>query len=186
MRSRHPLVRWATIAAACIVVLLVVVVLAGLPLYVFPPSAPIQKADLVYVIGPPTESRLEMAQRLRAEGYADRILVSVPREGEQSAARQSICRDPDVVCDHPEPFTTKGEAAMLTRHAGPDAHVLVLTFAPHVLRAQYIFHRCYPGDAAVVEVPGALTLSEWAYQYAYQTGGFVKAWLTPCADPDDL
>ncbi|MFH8252089.1 YdcF family protein [Microbacterium sp. B2969] len=185
---RAPTTRVAAIAAGVIVALIGVVALAGLPLYVFPPAEPIGKADLVYVIGPPQKYRVEVERALRAEGVAGHSLYSVPTHGGWSAARLPVCHEEGVDCVHPEPFTTKGEIALLTKYA--PAHdvdrTIILTFTPHVLRTRYILEKCYHGDATVVAVDQHLSLADWIYQYAYQSFALVKAWITPCADSSDL
>lgn len=179
--------RWL-IGVASVIALVGAVALAGLPLYVFPPVENTEAADLVYVIGPPTDARLDEAERLRAAGVASRILVSVPLEGEQSAEELDICGRSYVECRHPEPFTTKGEAAMLREYAaGHDvSETIVITFTPHVARTRYIFERCYGDGTSVVAVEPDRPIWQWAYQYAYQTAAFAKAWLTPCSDESEL
>ncbi|SDH61776.1 hypothetical protein SAMN04489810_3463 [Microbacterium pygmaeum] len=172
--------RWAIAAASAAAVLLVVAG-AGLPAYVFPPTEKVGTADLIYVIGPPTIERIRAAEALRDQGVADRILISVPLEGEQSAKNQSICDEDYVDCVHPKPFTTAGEAGVLNDYA-PGERVVVLTFTPHVARTRYIFDRCYSGQTVVEPVDASLNIVEWAYQYAYQSVAFVKAMVSKCPD----
>lgn len=174
VRKRLGVAALATLAAVA------VVVVAGLPVYVFPYADDVQSADLVYVIGPPAEQRLKAAQRLRDQGVAERILVSVALKGEHSARELKICREPDVICAHPEPFTTAGEAAMLNDYAGANEDVVIITYTPHVARTRFIFERCFDGKTFVDPVRRSLSLTDWGYQYLYQTSGFVKAWVTGC------
>lgn len=174
--------------AGSIVVAAVLFAGAGLPLYVFPPSEEIRHADLIYVIGPPRPERVEVERALRKEGVAARSLYSVSLIGGFTAERMGVCDRPAVACEHPEPYTTKGEAALLTAFA--DEHgidrTVVITFTPHVARTRYIFEKCYEGDVTVVPVDEQLDAMEWIEQYFYQTAAFVKAWLTPCAELSDL
>lgn len=176
--------RWA-IAALATAAALAAIVVAGLPLYVFPPAADVSRADVIFVIGPPTEPRMVQAERLREAGVADRILVSVPTEGPSSAAEFDACPLSYVECASPDPFTTKGEALLLQEYAAQHGiqDAVVITFTPHVARTRYIFDRCFPGDTSVVAVEPDRPFAQWAYQYAYQSAAFVKAWITPCADP---
>lgn len=167
-------------------ILAVAIALAGLPLYVFPPTAEPAPADLVYVIGPPVHTRTDLQARLLDEGLAPRGLISVPPpDGAAPASASDIpaCQDPRIACLTPEPFTTAGEALLLKGYAADQGveRTIVITFTPHVARTRYIFDTCYPGDVTVVAVDPQLTPWEWAYQYAYQTGAFVKAVLAPCA-----
>ena len=183
--DRTPLLpRWLRRSAIAAGILAVAVALAGLPVYVFPPTAEPSPADLVYVIGPPVQSRTELQTRLLDEGLAPRGLISVsPPTGSAAASDVPACRDPRITCLTPEPFTTSGEALLLDRYAADHGvgSTIVITFTPHVARTRYIFGTCYPGEVTVIAVDPHLTPWEWVYQYAYQTGAFVKAIVAPCA-----
>ncbi|KTR96152.1 hypothetical protein NS220_03450 [Microbacterium testaceum] len=174
--------------AAALALTVAVIAVAGLPLYVFPAKGDPSGADLVYVIGPPQQQRLDLAASLRDTDDPAPLLVSVSnsRAGHgdhifnSSALR--VCREHAVTCKTPLPFTTAGEARLLTDYAATHTvgKTVVITFTPHVARTRYIFAKCYAGDVTVVGVDTGLTVFDWAYQYAYQTAGFVKAWFTPC------
>ncbi|WP_288452738.1 YdcF family protein [uncultured Microbacterium sp.] len=175
--------RRVVVIAAIAMGVAVALAVAGLPLYVFPSYSAVARADLVYVIGPPTPARMADAQKLLDEGVASHLLVSVG--GSMPASTVPECTRPDVTCATPEPFTTKGEVALLQAYARDHAaqSVVVLTFTPHVARTRYIFGRCYAGDVTVVPVEERLDFGQWVYQYLYQSTAFVKAWLLPCAEP---
>ena len=179
--------RW-TIAATVGGVALVIWV-AGLPLYVFPPvDDPPQRgerhAEVAFVIGPPTEERIAQAEALQDAGKVDAILISVPAEGEQSGENLRVCSEPNVTCATPSPATTTGEASLLDDYSAdhPADSVIVITFTPHVVRTRFIFERCYVGETIVVASPTRLDLLEWVYQYAYQSAAFVKAAVWSCID----
>lgn len=169
---------------AAIATLLGVTLLAGalaVSAYVFPAAAEVPaRADVIYVIGPPTEGRIALAEQLRRDGVADDILISVPTDGQQSAANLSACQQAYVSCVHPEPFTTAGEMAVLRDEYGPGASAVVITFTPHVSRTRFIADRCAGAQVTVVAVPTSLDLGKWIYQFAYQTGGFAKALVVGC------
>lgn len=183
--------RRTLIAASSVVGMLALIAAAGLPLYVFPPQGEVDRADLIYVIGPPTQPRIDLAERLRADGVADDLLVSVsaPRQEAAGFAATSlpVCEQPATVCRTPDPFTTKGEALLLREYAAqhPVDQTVVITFTPHVARTRYIFDKCYDGEVTVVGVDQRMSLGDWIYQYAYQSAAFVKAWITPCAQLAD-
>lgn len=186
--SPRPLRRRRRAAGLFIGIVAVVVALAvaGLPLYVFPPQGDPRGADLVYVIGPPSVERTSLAEQLRRAPTPLPVLISVSGPGTADArlipAGIPLCHDLGVTCHEPSPFTTMGEARMLRAYA-VSHHVgktVILTFTPHVARTRYIFDKCYGGDVTVVGVDEHLSLLDWAYQYAYQTAAFVKAWATPC------
>lgn len=175
--------RRALLVVAGALGLLVLVAVAGLPLYVFPPRDAVPAdADLVYVIGPPRAPRLAAAEQLLAESAPDRLLVSVSAAGALSASDLPVCDDADVTCGTPDPFTTAGEARMLTEYTRThEVHdPVVVTFTPHVARTRYIFAKCYGSDVTVVGVDEHLGFFDWAYEYLYQTAAFVKAWIVPC------
>lgn len=156
----------------------------GLFFYSFPPQGNAEGADLSYVIGPPYPERLVKVQQLRASGGPTRILISVDpsSDSEESASSLPICNESGVTCGVPDPLKTRGEAAMLTDYAQDHTvhKTVVITFAPQVMRARFIFAKCYSGDFSVIYVDQHLTFSEWAYQYVYQTAGFLKAFVKPC------
>jgi hypothetical protein len=169
---------------ASIAALLGVVLMAGalgVSAYVYPAAAELPaRADVIYVIGPPTEGRIALAEQLRRDGIADDILISVPTDGQQSAANLSACQEAWVTCVHPEPFTTAGEMAVLRDEYGTEASAVVITFTPHVSRTRFIADRCAGARVTVVDVPTSLDLGKWIYQFAYQTGGFAKALVVGC------
>jgi hypothetical protein len=174
----------ALAAGLTLVGLVAALAVAGLPLYVFPPAASVDRADLIYVIGPPTPPRIDLAEHLEAEGVASDLLVSVsPKHAGFPASSVAPCASADTVCEIPKPYTTKGEALLLSEYApAHDVHeTVVITFTPHVARTRYIFAKCFDGDVTVMGVDQPMGLGDWIYQYAYQSAAFVKAWLTPCA-----
>ncbi len=173
-------------ASLALVTACVVFALIGLPIYVFPPTDKIGKADLIYVIGPPVSARVAVERELRREGVAELSLYSVSLIGGLTSSL-GVCRQENVICKHPEPYSTKGEAGYLQGFAAEHGvgRTIVITFTPHVARARYVFAKCYRGEVQVIGVDQHLDLWTWIYQYFYQTGAFIKAWATPCADGSD-
>ncbi|MCM3614776.1 YdcF family protein [Microbacterium enclense] len=169
---------------AIIAALLGVVAVAAsitVPAYVFPAAAQMPaRADVIYVIGPPTAGRIALAEQLRSDGVADDILISVPTDGEQSAAKLAACQEPYVSCVHPEPFTTAGEMSAMNERYDASTRAIVITFTPHVSRTRFIAGRCADAQVTVAAVPTSLDLGQWIYQFAYQTGGFAKALIVGC------
>lgn len=158
--------------------------------YCFPPSGDPTDADLVYVIGPATPARLDEAEAIIRSTGRDDLLISVSAgdTARFSAAQIFACSEPHVICEHPIPSTTKGEALMLNEYAKThEVHkAVVLTVTPHVARTRYIFARCSPDiDVQVIPVDEHLRLADWVHQFAYQTGAFAKAIATPCASDDE-
>ena len=116
------------------------IVLVGLPLYVFPPADSVEKSDVVLVLGPPMQARLDLAEQLRDEGLVDRIVISVQASGGQTAQDIALCEDEGVTCVVADPSTTRGEVLLMSEqgdvrkrlgdrrdeHPARDAHALHL------------------------------------------------------------
>ena len=129
---------------------------------------------MIYVIGPPTSTRIALARSLIDDGISDTLMVSVP-----NPADYAICREPQsftVYCDRPSPFTTQGEARELRDLSAKNGwtSATVITFTPHVTRARVIFERCFTGELVMVADTSPLSLPRWVQQYLYQTAAFVK------------
>lgn len=153
-------------------------VLAGLPLYVFPPAGRISHSDVALVLGPPMQERLDLAEQLRDEGLVDRIVISVQASGGQTAQDIPLCRESGVTCVVADPSTTRGEVQLMRAQGAPS--VTVVTSTPHVARTRYLFAKCYPGEVTVVSAEQPSSLSEWTSAYVYQSFAFVKAALERC------
>jgi len=160
---------------------------AGVFLYVAPATDAPRHADVLFVLGPP-DSRMTYAEQLMGQGYARTLAVSVPldKQGTPDLALCNERRAYRIICFHPEPFTTQGEARALQRlsqeNGWKSADVLTTQF--HITRARVIVQRCYKGGLSMVAYRQDLPLvsftnptGTWAYQYAYQTAAFVKAAL---------
>ncbi|GAA3633022.1 YdcF family protein [Microbacterium awajiense] len=181
-RTRRRALAWLGAALTAIAVF----VIAGLPLYVFPAPSDPHRADVVQVLGPATDERVDAALRLIDDGLASALLVSVAAPGEP-ASDLELCDREFVTCATPDPYTTDGETLLLEEYAlSHDVHsAVVLTATGHVSRARFVYAKCYPGAATVVGVSTPSSLLDWAGVYVYQTAAFVKALVTPCAHPHD-
>ncbi|SFR94582.1 Uncharacterized SAM-binding protein YcdF, DUF218 family [Microbacterium sp. cf046] len=163
-------------------------VLIALPLCVFPAVDEIRPSDAVFVLGPPMDARLELAERLRDEGIVDEIVISVQPSGGQTAGDTALCREPGVTCEVPDPYTTRGEVLLMSEHARAtgESSVIVVTSVPHVARARYIFGKCYPGEFTVLAVGRPADAWQWAQQSAYQSAALAKALFEPCPVAADV
>jgi DUF218 domain len=183
MRQMHYVTMVLLLIIGGIPALFVTGAIAGLPAYVYPSVDPMPaKADVVYVIGPPTRARLLLARKLLDEGVSDTMLLSVSPHVLQSGDTERKfrkCNVPggDVVCISPTPFNTYGESVALEQIAqerGWDSAV-VITRTSHVLRTRMFMHRCFQGNVAVIDSQEPSDITTWAYQYAYQSGAFLKS-----------
>lgn len=177
-RKRRLFFRLFAVLAAMAVVWAV----AGIFLYVAPPADEPKHADVLFVLGPP-DQRMVYAERLMQQGYAPTLAVSSPvdQHGRYTADICGAQRAYRVICFHPDPFTTQGEARALKdlsdQYGWKSANVLTAQF--HVTRARVIVSRCYEGDLHMVADRRGLPLISWAYQYLYQTAAFVKVAIHP-------
>ncbi|WP_424464556.1 YdcF family protein [Pseudoclavibacter helvolus] len=153
------------------------------PIY-FPVMDQLQPADAVMVMGPPEQSRLDLARDLVERGYAQEMVISAGNSpGPYSIRSTRFCMEPQVFpvhCEQSAPFTTEGEVAFMARLAEDRSwdSVIFITFTPHVTRAQLYADRCFPGTSVVLSDGVEQPLERLAIQYFYQTGGFVKALFT--------
>lgn len=162
--------------------LIAIWVTAGIFLFVSLRADRPRHADVLFVLGPPND-RIAHAEQLMRQGDAGTLAVSSPVDpaGQFTAP---ICKSAaayPVICFHPEPFTTQGEArtlqALSQQYGWTSANVLTAQF--HVTRAKVIVDRCYTGNLRMLDYNPHLTLAAWAYQYMYQSAAFVKVALHP-------
>ena len=184
--------RWGKRIVLAAAVLAAAGLAACVPLYVLPAHDSPRAVDAIYVIGPPTDARMALAEAMIADGLSDTLVVSLAEDRPEVRAAMkratALCDQPDthaftVLCDQPEPFTTRGEARWLRDLAGERAwdSVAIITIRTHLTRTRSIVARCWDGDVAYVDSGEHLDPWYWAYQFAYQSAGFAKvAWQRGC------
>lgn len=157
-------------------------VVGGLFWFVHPRVDHPKHADAVVILGPPYENgRLDVALSLIKQHVADNLVVSVPSKWQRKLV--PLCADPHdsftVICFRPDPSTTSGEAQELRRlaHEHGWTSLAVVTSTYHVSRARMIFGRCFDGRLYMVPARHGISPLDWAYEYAYQTGAYIKAIL---------
>lgn len=174
--------RWAW-TGLILVAVVAVAVSALWPVYVRPRTDIPVPADAILVLGGAHDGREQLALRLAHDGLAPRVLFSDPYE--HSAMINRICHGGyrfQVLCFDPAPRTTMGEGrelARLARAAGWH-RVIVVTFTPHISRARYILEKCWDGELLFVDPKPRLSVVRWAYDYVYQSAGYVKAAFEGC------
>ena len=128
-------------------------------LFVDPHIDPVRRSDAVVVIaGGPL--RLQKGIELAREKIAPLLVVSVPHGAwPYGWEAPDICngakRPFQVVCFHPKPESTQGEARAVERIAA-ERHlrsVIVVTSYFHVTRARIEMRRCFHGRLAVIGTP---------------------------------
>ncbi|CRK49515.1 conserved exported hypothetical protein [Rhodococcus sp. RD6.2] len=175
--------RWLLPCAFVLVLLAAGVVGAGVPVYVHPRVDALRPVDAIFVLGGPGYERYAYGLDLARRGLSDSVVLSDPSAGEDDWIAEQ-CRTQDtfaVDCFAPQPATTRGEAEELGRLARARGwhSVIVVTNIAHVSRARFIVERCFPGDLVMAAYPGGRTLPRIAWQYVYQSAGYVRAALDP-------
>jgi uncharacterized SAM-binding protein YcdF (DUF218 family) len=164
--------------------MLIAATIAGLPVYVRPQIDRLRHADAILILGGFGDPRYSFGLNLAAQGWAPNLVVSNPREASHVWERNFCATPPprlDLHCFVPDPPTTKGEARELRRLASQYGWrtVIVITFRPHISRARFILEQCFNGDLVMVASPARISAPRWAFQYIYQTAGYVRALLQP-------
>lgn len=178
---RRPRVRRLAVAVC---VLLIGAMIGGIPVYVRPQLDPLRHADAILVIGGFGEERYRLGVDLMLDGWAPNLVVSNP-VGAGDVWARNFCSSPpngvNVYCFVPDPPTTKGEGRELRRLASKYGWrtVIVVTFRPHISRARYILEQCFGGDLVMVASSPDISMAGWAYEYMYQTAGYLRAVLQP-------
>jgi uncharacterized SAM-binding protein YcdF (DUF218 family) len=164
--------------------LLIAAVIGGLPVYVRPQIDQLRRADAILILGGAYYDRYPFGFDLASKGWAPTVVVSNPK-GSKDPWLTQVCAAPqarpNLHCFIPDPPTTKGEARELRRLAA-QYHwrtVIVVTFRPHISRARFILEHCFDGDLIMVASPAQISLLRWAFEYVYQTVGYVRAALQP-------
>ena len=184
-RSRQrTILRWI---AAAIVSLVAAWLVVATWAFVFPAEDAPEPVDAVVVLGGRGGNAvIDAGLDLARSGYSSQVVLSTAFGG--NTRPENLCARPDgmdggaiaVDCMDPDPPDTRGEAralAALVDERGWDS-VLVVTSTYHVTRARVILDRCLPGDVLMQGVETA-DVSEWVYQYAYQSAAFVKVVADP-------
>ena len=164
-------------------VLVIAFTVALWPVYVAPQTDAPRKADAIVVLGGAHDGREELGLKLAHDGYAPRVVFSNPYK--HSPMINRICHGGysfEVDCFAPDPPTTRGEAIEIARLTEQHhwTRVIVVTFTPHISRARYIIEKCYGGQLIMVNKPADISPARWAYNFLYQTAGYVRAYFESC------
>ena len=114
-----------------------------------------------------------------SDGHGTSLVVSMPTDGggDGSSDICSASRPYRIICFSPDPVTTQGEARAIRRLSEEFKwdSITVVTNDFHVTRAKTIIQRCYSYQLNMAAVRSDLALTDWAYQFLYQSAAFMKA-----------
>ena len=166
--------------AAVVALLTAVVAFAAttVRLFIRPDLAPLPPhADAIIDLGGPGDDRDAVALDL-ARGHRASYLVQSTVEID-AGTDHCLPAVPGVtvLCFHPEPNTTRGEARSIARLAAQYhwRSVILVTTTDHAWRAALRVRRCFPGEIYVS--PSHLPLVDWAGAIQYQWAATAKAVL---------
>lgn len=136
--------------------------------------------DAVYVIGP-VENRMDYALTLMDEGLAPVLLATTsvdPVTGRRyirdHCGQEGIGYH--VECVDPLPYSTRGEARLLSERAAEGGwdRVAVITSTPHVARTRLLMERCIDAEVLLWAHDDDLDVRAWTGQFVYQSAAWVK------------
>jgi uncharacterized SAM-binding protein YcdF (DUF218 family) len=177
------------VAVICVAIVATLGV-TGFVLFNRPHADPLTNADAIIVLGGDNDGRLQYGLSLAEQGYAPTVVLS-NSYGDKPAdlpdferACASGTATFTVICFTPSPYTTRGEAMYLARLAKRHnwTHVIVVSWNFHMVRARYIFDQCFGGSVTMRPVPRSydFTPVRWAWEYAHQYTGLLKAFVLGC------
>ncbi len=145
---------------------------ANLALFVWPSSSAVSHADAVVVLAGGDGERLDRGLELVRQGVASTLVVST--------GPPQLCESTqpfDVVCFHPSPDTTRGEAetiGRIAREARMEPHRARHVDLPRVAR-RLLLERCYTGTVEVAAAEPDQGLGAWIAAIAHEWGGLAEA-----------
>ena len=170
-RRRH---RRVLLIAVAVVLMFCI---ATVRLFIWPPLEPLPaRADAIIELagsanGGRDEAALQLARDHRASVLVQSTTVSEAGTNRCLPAVPGVT----VMCFHPDPATTRGEAEWIGARAAEHhwSSVILVTTPDQAVRAQLRVSRCFPGSIYVHTT--ALPFSEWFVQIPYQWAASVKA-----------
>lgn len=186
MTARETATRRGPLVAGVVALLATQVLLgvSGSALFADADSDPLRPVDAIVVLGGEHDGREAYGIELAESGLAPVVVMSNPY-GDDDPVMRRLCRgglSVEVICEAPEPSTTRGEAMMTRRLADTYgwSSVAVVSWRYHLPRVRYIFSQCFssePGSVLATAVPRDydFSLVHWEYTFLYQYAGFAKA-----------
>jgi hypothetical protein len=160
------------VAIALAALLIAVSALTG-RLFVWPAQGMPARADAIIMLNAPGNT-LPVALRLARQHRARYLVISQGTPASHYACPRPV---PQVtlICFHPSPATTQGEAEFAGRQARLHhwRSLVVVAITPQDSRARLRVERCFGGQVYVVTAP--IRLRNWPYAIAYEWGALVKA-----------
>jgi hypothetical protein len=156
-----------------LVVVMIAVSAATARLFIWPEHGMPARVSAILMLnsqGNPLGVALRLARQQRAEF----LVISQGSPASHFGCPRPVPRV-KLICFHPSPATTQGEAEFAGRLASRYhwRSIAVVTITPQASRARLRLERCFAGQVYVVTAP--LPLASWPHQIAYQWGATIKA-----------
>jgi uncharacterized SAM-binding protein YcdF (DUF218 family) len=170
-----------------VVVALLLIGISGYFMFTNASADTLQRADAIVVLAGEHDGREAYAMDLARDGWAPTVVLSNPYP-DGDPIMQRVCTPPgggiEVLCERPDPVTTRGEAEMMHRLAAERSwsKIIVVTWRYHMPRARWIFRQCFSRDPNAVVMQAVprqydFSVPHWEFVYAYQDIGFAKAFI---------
>jgi uncharacterized SAM-binding protein YcdF (DUF218 family) len=159
---------------ASLFVLLAAFLTASALLFVFPTMGAPARVDAIVVLGG-SGDRLGVGLELARDDRAPYLVLSMGLPWLPPGICTQHVGPATVICFHPNPDTTQGEAegaSRIARQHGWSSLILVTTRS-QVWRAHLRFQRCYAGNIYGIAAPVAW--SQWPQEILHQWAGTIEA-----------
>lgn len=145
-----------------------------------PTIDPHERVDALYVLGP-LEAHIDAALDLMSQGVAPVMVATTSLDPSGNPYFTQHCGTSTatyrIECVIPDPYSTRGEAAMLgelVRERGW-TKVAVLASTPQASRARLWMERCVPVTVLIWDHPQRRSAPAWLSEFIHQSGGWVQA-----------
>jgi hypothetical protein len=154
-------------------VILVLLIAATARLFVWPDRGMPSRVSAIVMLDVPGLTT-SPALHLAAQHRAPILVISQGGLGSSDGCPRPVPRV-TLICFHPSPGTTQGEAEFAGRLARKYhwRSIALVTITPHDSRARLRLERCFAGPVYVVATP--IPLRSWPYQIVYEWGALAKA-----------
>lgn len=175
VRSRQH--RWRRRLVLGAVAVFIAIAAATARVFIWPdlPTLPSKANAIVELAGPNDAGRDAAALALARANRAPILIQSTSASDSTSDTCLPPVSGVRVMCFHPDPGTTRGEAQYIGRMAAADgwSSVILVTTPDQAWRARLRVSRCFPGTVYVQTAP--LPPSLWLGQIVYQWAASIKA-----------
>ncbi|MFE3546868.1 YdcF family protein [Nocardia sp. NPDC059177] len=164
------------------------VVLAGRPVVMAPQRDPVRPADVIVVLGGGADESYDVGIELAERGMAPEVLIS-QADGADDPRMDRYCGGRfrfRVACFVPDTERTDGEAREIVRRATIYGwrHLIVVTATADISRTRYLVGRCFDGELTLVAGATGSGPKYWAWMYARQSAGYIRAFVNQRCEPD--